>query len=84
MFVSNRYIYTQLIDDRSGQTIVGLHLKSIKEAPTTVGAEKLGRALAGQAKERQISRVVFDRGARAYAGRVQALAEGARAGGLEF
>lgn len=75
VFRSNRAIEVQIIDDSKGATIVS--------ARGTESAA-VGSQLAGAAKEKGISHVVFDRGGYAYHGRVQALAEALRAGGLLF
>ena len=79
VFKSNQYIYAQLIDDDKGKTIVSAKGKlSVKEA------EKIGKLIAKKAREKKIEKVVFDRGGYGYHGRVKALAEGARKGGLRF
>lgn len=83
-------MYAQLIDDTTGKTLVGLSTKGMKA--TDAGERKgkvalsytLGKALAEKAKEQKISSVVFDRGGFGYLGRVQAVADGARDGGLQF
>ncbi|KAF5045110.1 50S ribosomal protein L18 [anaerobic digester metagenome] len=89
VFRSNRHIYAQVIDDLTGQTLVssssltlgkgGEALKADKEA-----AEKVGKDLAQKALERNIEAVVFDRNGYIYHGRIKALADGARDGGLKF
>lgn len=89
VFRSNRHIYAQVIDDLSGQTLVssssltltraGEALKADKEA-----AAKVGKDLAQKALERNIEAVVFDRSGYIYHGRIKALADGARDGGLKF
>ena len=84
VFVSNRYIYTQLIDDLSGKTLLGLHMRSLGEPNNVKGAQNLGESLAAQAKKQGIAEVVLDRGSKRYAGKVKAVAEGARTGGLNF
>lgn len=88
VFRSNRQIYAQLIDDQSGQTLASCssRIKEITSQPlskTDVGRE-VGKRLAEIAKEKGIEMVVFDRGGYLYHGRVKALAEGAREGGLKF
>lgn len=91
VFRSNTQIYAQLIDDFKGVTLVAASSidKGIKEnlgeAKNRTEASKLvGKFLAERAKEKSITSVVFDRGGYLYTGRVRALAEGAREGGLEF
>jgi large subunit ribosomal protein L18 len=75
VYKSNRYLEAQLIDDEAGRT-----LASSKMAD----AKKLGTTIAEKAKAAGVSAVVFDRGGFRYAGRVAALADAARAGGLKF
>jgi large subunit ribosomal protein L18 len=87
VFRSNRGIAAQLIDDDAGRTLAAaswLHLaKSFKGTKSDQAAE-VGKALAQSAKKAGIERVVFDRGGYLYHGRVKALADGAREGGLKF
>lgn len=85
VFRSNKYIYAQLIDDISGTTL--LSASDITEKSTTPKlerAKKVGAAVASAAKDKKITKVVFDRGGFLYAGRVKALADAAREGGLSF
>lgn len=85
VFRSNRGLYLQLIDDTTGQTLVGAHSKELKEAGKKVDqAMSLGKLLAEKAQAKKITSVVFDRGFYKYHGRVKAVAEGAREGGLKF
>ncbi len=85
VFRSNRYMYAQLIDDVQGKTLVSASDISLTDKMSKVErAKKVGELLAQQAKKEKITAVVFDRGGFSYKGRVQALAEGARAGGLVF
>jgi large subunit ribosomal protein L18 len=79
VFKSNQYIYAQLIDDDKGKTIV-----SAKGKLSIEQAKKIGELIAKKAREKKIEQVVFDRGGYGYHGRVKALAEGAREGGLKF
>jgi len=88
VFRSNRHIYAQLVDDRAARTLaaasdVGMAAGSDGDDKTS-RARAVGKALAARAKAAGVERVVFDRGGRLYHGRVQALAEGAREGGLEI
>lgn len=83
VFRSSQYIYAQLIDDIAGKTLAAV--SDMKEKGSGVKrARAVGLALAKAAAEKKIKETVFDRGGFAYAGRVKALAEGAREGGLVF
>lgn len=85
VFRSNRGMYVQLIDDQKGQTIVSAHSKELKEkADKTSIAAALGKLVAKKAIEKKIESVTFDRSSYKYHGRVKALADGAREGGLKF
>ena len=74
----------QLIDDDAGRTLVAASLREAKAKKTVDGATKLGKLIAEKARGKKIGSIVFDRNAYAYHGRVKALAEGAREGGLKF
>jgi large subunit ribosomal protein L18 len=85
VFRSNKGIYAQLIDDLNGATLVSASSTEIKEKGTKTDLSKLvGKSLAEKAAKAGISEVKFDRGGYLYHGRVKALAEGAREGGLKF
>lgn len=84
VFRSSRFIYAQLIDDVKCRTIVSSSDMAIKKGNKTEHAKQVGMKLAELAKEKKISKIVFDRGGFSYAGRVKALADGAREGGLKF
>ena len=87
VFRSNANIYAQIIDDVSGVTLVSANTleKDFEGATGNIeAAKKVGTILAERAKAKGIEQVVFDRGGYIYHGRVAALAEGAREGGLEF
>lgn len=89
VFRSNAHTYAQVIDDTRGHTLVSASTLeaglSAEDAEGKTGlAEQVGRRLAERATEAGVARVVFDRGGFTYQGRVQAVAEGAREGGLEF
>lgn len=86
VFRSNRGIYAQLIDDLAGRTLAAASSVELKENGLSKleQAEKVGELIAGRAKENQVEQVVFDRGSYLYHGRVKALAEGARKGGMKF
>ena len=86
VFRSNRGVFAQLIDDDSGRTLASVNwtesdLRSLKPMEQ---AGKAGQLLAERAKAAGVETVVFDRGGYQYHGRVKALAEGAREGGLNF
>ena len=86
VFRSNRGIEAQLIDDLEGKTLAAaswLNLKSFKGSKTEQAAE-VGKLLAQNAKKANVETVVFDRGGYLYHGRVKALADAAREGGLEL
>lgn len=85
VFRSGKNIYAQLIDDEAGKTILSASSREVKAKGKKVDiALEVGKLLAGKAKEKNIAKVVFDRGGYKYHGRVKALADGAREGGLEF
>ena len=89
IFRSNKESYVQLIDDEAMKTMIGASTKEIrksaKEKETKLNlAAGLGELVAKKAKEAGIQKVIFDRGSYKYHGRVKAVAEGARKGGLEF
>jgi large subunit ribosomal protein L18 len=87
VFRSNKGIFAQLIDDSSGRTIAGaswLGLAKSFKGNKVEQATEVGKAVAAAAKKAGVETVVFDRGGYLYHGRVKALAEGAREGGLQF
>ena len=85
VFRSNRGISAQLIDDESGRTLASATWKGVEGTGSkTEQANAVGKALAAAAKKAGIERCVFDRGGYLFHGRVKALAEGAREGGLQF
>lgn len=79
LYKSNKYIYAQIIDDNEGNTIVSVSVDSKGEKAKLAGEE-----IAKKAIEKNIEKVVFDRGGFVYTGKIKAFAEGARAGGLKF
>jgi large subunit ribosomal protein L18 len=87
---SSKQIYAQIIDDEKGATIVAAsslekdQREALKTGANVDAAKAIGLLIAQRAAEKGIKQVVFDRGAYMYHGRVKALAEGAREGGLEF
>lgn len=85
VFRSNRGIYAQIINDEIGQTLIAVDAGEVKaKSKKTDMSLELGKIIAAKAAAKGISRVVFDRNGYKYHGRVKALAEGARAGGLKF
>ena len=84
VFRSLTRLSAQLIDDAAGRTIVSADTKEAKAKLTVEGAVKLGKLLAKKAKEKGVASVVFDRGGYRYHGRIKALADAAREGGLQF
>jgi large subunit ribosomal protein L18 len=89
VFRSLKHIYAQLVDDVQGKVLLGMADRSEGVAPKPDSGKvgkgfAVGMALAEKAKAQGITRVVFDRAGYAYHGRVKAVAEGARKGGLEF
>ncbi len=100
VFRSNRYTYAQLIDDEKGKTLVGACSRKIKKSKVkspafakasagkqesrVVLSEQLGELVAKKAAEKGIKKAIFDRGSYKYHGRVKAVAEGVRKGGLQL
>ena len=90
VFRSDKHIYAQLIDDLAGRTIASAASTSgevrgdLANGGNVAAAKLVGRALAERAKAAGITKVAFDRGGRLYHGRVKALADAAREGGLQF
>ena len=85
VFKANRHIYAQLIDDGAGKTLAAASSLEIKsKGKKTDIAKEVGKLIASKALVKKIKAVKFDRGGFAYHGRIKALAEGAREGGLEF
>ena len=87
VYYSNQHIYAQVIDDSAGRTLVSASTldKSFEKASSNVvSARGVGLLLAERAKNSNISAVVFDRGGHLYHGKIKALADAAREGGLQF
>ena len=90
VFRSDKHIYAQLIDDLSGKTLVAIASSKgevrgeLKNGGNVAAAKKVGAAIAARAKELGVTKVAFDRGGRRYHGRIKALADAAREGGLKF
>jgi large subunit ribosomal protein L18 len=90
VFRSDKHIYAQLVDDHTGKTLASVSsVKAdvrgeLKNGGNVAAATKVGTAIAARAKELGVTRVAFDRGGRMYHGRIKALADAARKGGLKF
>jgi large subunit ribosomal protein L18 len=86
VFRSNKGVFAQLIDDRAGHTLAAVNWiePELKSLTATDQAKRAGELLAERAKAAGVETCVFDRGGYKYHGRVKALAEGAREGGLKF
>ena len=89
VFKSNKYMSAQIIDDEKGVTLVSVNEKSLGKlgelGKDGIGkATEVGKMLADKAVKSKIKKVVFDKGGYSYHGKIKAIAEGAREGGLEF
>lgn len=84
VFSSNSHIYAQLINDDKAQTLASCNDLKIKQKSKSAKAKEVGKLIAKSAVEKKIDKVVFDRGGFKYHGKIKALAEGAREGGLKF
>lgn len=90
LYKSNKHVYAQLVDDRMGQTLVSVSTQSddiaedIEDKTKQEAAEVVGKHLAQLADDKGLNKAVFDRSGYKYHGVVEALAEGAREGGLDF
>jgi large subunit ribosomal protein L18 len=90
VFRSSRHIYAQIIDDAAGRTLAAASTldeavkKDLKTGADSDAAKAVGKAIAERAKQAGVARVVFDRGGYIFHGRVKALADAAREGGLDF
>src|SRR3954453_20548989 len=90
VFRSDKHIYAQLIDDHAGRTLAAASSTlddvrgELKNGGNVAAAKKVGLAIAEKAKAAGITKVAFDRGGRQYHGRIKALADAAREGGLKF
>ena len=86
VYRSLNHIYVQIIDDATGQTLVAASTLSakLKTGGNVAAAKEVGKLVAEKAQQQGIKRVVFDRGGYLYHGRIKALADAAREGGLEF
>ena len=89
VFRSHKHLYAQLVDDVAGKTLLGWstkdqRLKHVSAAGNVMAAKELGTLVAADASQRGLTCIVFDRGGYLYHGRVKALAEAIRAGGVRF
>jgi large subunit ribosomal protein L18 len=91
VFRSDKHIYAQVIDDLAGKTLVAVASTTaeargadLKNGGNVAAAKAIGKAIAEKAKAAGITKVAFDRGGRQYHGRIKALADAAREGGLQF
>jgi large subunit ribosomal protein L18 len=84
VFRSNRHVYAQLIDDVEARTLAAASDAEVQGSSPIERAKAVGTLIASRAKDAGIERAVFDRGGRKYHGRVAAVAEGAREGGLQI
>ncbi len=86
VFRSNAHIYGMLVDDQSGKTLISVADKAVtkKDLTKTEKAKEVGKLVAEKAQKEKIKTVVFDRAGYLFHGRVKALAQGAREGGLKF
>lgn len=87
IYRSTQHLWAQIIDDQTHQTVVSVNTKTLgsKKGDTkTLRAAAVGAEIARLAKAKKITQIVFDRGAYKYHGRVKAVADAARTGGLEF
>ena len=84
VFRSSKHIYAQIIDDSKGVTLAAASSAALKAGTKTDTAAAVGKALAEAATAKGVKQVVFDRGQYKYHGRVKALADAAREGGLDF
>ena len=90
IFRSEKHIYAQIIDDRKGHTLAAASSNDPKlkdrlgDAKPLAQAKIIGEVVAERAREKGVSKVVFDRAGYKYHGRIKSLADGARSGGLEF
>ena len=84
VYKSLKEIYVQIIDDQKEVTLVSLNTKQAKVKNDVQGARKIGELIAKKCLEKKIKEIVFDRAGYKYHGKLKALAEGARGGGLKF
>ncbi|MEI8327801.1 MAG: 50S ribosomal protein L18 [Candidatus Taylorbacteria bacterium] len=84
VFKSHKYIYAAIVNDDKGHTLVAVDSRLMKGKTPVERAKEVGVEIAKKAKVANITKVVFDRGGYIYTGKIQMVADAARAGGLEF
>jgi large subunit ribosomal protein L18 len=84
VFKSNKFIYAQIIDDTTGKTLVAVSTEGSKAKTPLLAATEAGKTVAEMAGKKGVKAVVFDRGGYIYTGKIKAIADGAREGGLAF
>lgn len=84
VFKSNQYIYVQVVNDEAGKTLLSVSDIEAKKGKKAEKALRAGESLAAKMKEKGLSEAVFDRGGFKFHGRVKAIADGLRAGGIKF
>ena len=84
VFKSNKFVYAQIINDEKGETLAQVSSKKIVKGTMLEKALQTGKEIARLAKEKKVEAVVFDRGGFIYKGKIKAIADGAREGGLKF
>lgn len=84
VFRSLRYTYAQMVDDETGKILVAAHDMKVKSGTKVERAKNLGKELAEKATKAGLKTCIFDRNGYKYHGRIQAVADGAREGGLQF
>ncbi len=85
IYKSNAGMYLQLIDDENSKTLIGLHSREVKKKGTKTELDfEVGKQIVEKAKKIKIEDIVFDRGGFSFHGRVKAVADGAKEGGLKF
>lgn len=84
VFRSLKHLSVQVVNDNTAKTLAAMSDKLVKDSANVAGAKKIGLALAENLKNLKITQVVFDKGRYAYHGRVKAVAEGLREGGINF
>lgn len=84
VFRSNKYLYAQIIDDTKGKTLFSVSSLKMKMPSSLESAKEVGKNISKSALEGGVKKAVFDRGGFLYTGKIKALADAAREGGLEF